>query len=168
MSKVLTAGNLCFDFTSFETAVKFDNETNSGLSAVDFVAETEDTLYFIEVKDYQHPKSNRRSEDLEMLREALQTKRHNFVLQMGAKIKDSLLRRYAEGYIFDKKIVYLLFINLDLFGKHERSSLKTKIEDYVPTGLNKERFSAFTEISFNVVNSERLKEHKIFVIETEV
>ena len=153
MSKVLTEGNLCFDFTSFKTAEKFDNETWRGLTAVDFIAETEDTLYFIEVKNYQHPNSNRINEDLAMLREATETKRHSFVLQMGAKIKDSLLRRYAEGYVFDKKIVYLLFINFDLLSELDRGALKAKIYEYVPTGLNHERFGAFAEISFNVVNS---------------
>ena len=120
MNKVLDEGNLKFDFSAFQSAAKFDEqELNAyGMKAVDFIAEDNDCLYFIEVKDFQHPNAtleNRKS-DYEMLIAAGTAKKSVFVMEMGMKIKDSLLRKYALGENFDKAIVYLLLINLDKLG----------------------------------------------------
>jgi hypothetical protein len=57
--------------------------------------------------------------------------------------------------------VYLLFINLDKLGEFERGLLKTKINGHVPLGLNNARFNAFTEISFDLVNSAQLMKYGI-------
>jgi hypothetical protein len=85
---------------------------------------------------------------------------------MGEKIKDSFLRRYAEGYTFDKNVVYLLFINLDLFGETERGLLKAKISGQIPTGLNHSRFSAFMRMKFRIVNTAQLeKDYSIICTE---
>jgi hypothetical protein len=102
MSDVLTEGNLCFDFSACGDAMRFDDDAIKmhGLKAVDFFIETEDMLYFIEVKDYQNPKSQRRNEDMAKLKEAMKAKNHGFFLEMGDKIKDSILRCYAESYTY--------------------------------------------------------------------
>ena len=165
MNNVLDEGNLRFDFNACGTAERFDIDgTNPhGMKAVDFVVETVDCLYFIEIKDYQHPNApqERRKIDLEILISAARDAKSIFVIEMGTKIKDSLLRKYAEGTSFTKKIIYLLVINLDKFGEHERGLLRAKISGHVPTGLNHNRFSAFTDIVFALVNVEQLNHYGI-------
>jgi hypothetical protein len=165
MNNVFNEGNLQFDFTGCDTAERFDtNEKNAyGMKSVDFIAESADCLYFIEVKDYQHPNApqSRLEADYRMLLEAVNGDESIFVLEMGTKIKDSLLRRYAEGSTFEKKVVYLLFLNLDRLGEFERGLLKTKISGHIPTGLNIERFKAFKEISLDLVNADQLTRYGI-------
>jgi hypothetical protein len=164
--------NLEFEFHNFLTAEKFDVKGSNprGLLPVDFLAETSENLYFIEVKNYQNPKATeqRKIADFHMLASALEEKnksepkmKSTFVVDMGQKIKDSLLRQYALKKTPDKPIIYLLFINLDKFGENELLKLKTKISGYIPTGLNAEKYNGFTKISFDVVNSKKLKEHGI-------
>ncbi len=133
------------------------------MKAVDFVVETSDCLYFIEVKDFQHPNAplEQRLNDYKMLIAATEEGKSVFNLEMGAKIKDSLLRRYAEGFEFTKKVVYLLLINLDNLGEYERGLLKLKISGHIPTGLKDPRFSAFKEISFDLLNAKNMKQYGI-------
>ena len=169
MTKHLDEGNLHFEFPSFLSAGRFDNKELNvfGMKNVDFVAEDADCLYFIEVKDYQHPKATdeRRKLDFETLVEAVENKKSIFTIEMGAKIKDSLLRKYSLGEQFNKKVVFLLFINLDKFGEIERGRLLSKVCGHVPMGLNEPRFPAFTSISFDLVNAEQLKNYGIICTE---
>ena len=165
MSKQLDEGNLQFQFPAFTSAERFDSkELNAfGMKCVDFVAEDEESLYFIEVKDYQHPNATpeRRKIDYETLIAAVENKESVFSLEIGGKIKDSLLRKFSTGEKFSKKVIYLLLINLDKFSEFERGLLMTKISGHVPTGLNESRFSAFTSIAFDLVNPEQLKKYGI-------
>ena len=165
MNNVFDEGNLTFDFNNCGAAERFDvsNTNPYGMKAVDFVVETADCLYFIEVKDYQNPNASqeRREKDYKMLISAANDKESMFVMEMGAKIKDSLLRKYAEGVSFIKKATYLLFINLDKLGEFELGLLKSKISGHVPTGLNNDRFNAFSKISFDLVNAERITRYGI-------
>ena len=164
MDKIFEEGNLIFDFASFLNVIKYDNEpVPYGMKAVDFLAETADYQYFIEVKDYQHPKAplERRLEDYAKLVKASAEKNSLYSLEIGETIKDSLLRRYAEGETFEKDVVFILFINLDKLGEYERGLLKTKISGHVPTGLNDKRFCAFSSIAFELVNAEQLTQHGI-------
>ena len=159
MSNVLDERNLQFDFAAYDTAERFDDVNTHGMKAVDFIAENQESVFFIEVKDFQHPSpkaKERRKMDFAMLTDE-ETKEHAvFILEMGEKIKDSLLRKYAEGYTFEKRVKYLLFINLDQLGENELGRLKEKINGHVPTGLNDKRFHAFKSISFDLVNAEQL------------
>ena len=165
MIRVLDEGNLQFDFSSFATAEKFDDDSLNayGLKAVDFVAEDKYSFYFLEIKDFQNPKAplEQRKTDYKMITSAAVAKKDIFNIEMGCKIKDSLLRKYSLGETIAKKVVYLLFINLDKLGERERGMLKEKINGHVPTGLNDERFSAFTNITFDLVNAEQLKNYGI-------
>ncbi len=156
-------GNLRFDFSACGKADRFDATNPHGMKAVDFIVDAPDCLYFIEVKDYQNPDApeDRRREDYNMLISADKEKNAAFCVKMGMKIKDSLLRHYASGETFAKKVVYLLLINLDNLGENERGRLKEKISGHVPSGLNHSRFGAFTEISFKLVNAEQLKTYGI-------
>jgi hypothetical protein len=162
---VFAEGNLQIDFTACGTAIQFDEINTYGMKAVDFIAETGDTLFFVEIKDFQNPNApeERRNEDYEMLVEAGTAKKSVFNLEMGEKIKDSLLRRYAEGGSFTKRVVYLLLINLDGLDEVARGRLKERISGHIPTGLNHERFGAFTHISFDLVNSQQLTQYGIVV-----
>jgi hypothetical protein len=165
MNKILDEGNLRFDFTAYDTAEQFDNGNKNpyGMKSVDFFAETADCLYFIEVKDFQNPNATeeRRAKDYKMLRAAGTEKQSVFNLEMGVKIKDSLLRRYAENKKFTKKVIYLLLINLDTLSEFERGLLKTKISGHIPTGLNDKKFNAFHGISFDLINTKQLSQYNI-------
>ena len=165
MSNVHIEGNLQFTFPNFVDVEKFDDKQRNayGMLSADFVAETTDKLYLLEVKDFQNPKAptERIAADLEMMQSACKKGESIFCLKMGQKVKDSLLRKYAQGDVFSKSVHYLLFVNFDLFGSDERTLLKTKISGFVPTGLNDNRFPAFTNISFDLVNVEQLKNYGI-------
>jgi hypothetical protein len=167
MNNVLTEGKLSFDFTHCGTPTRFDSIHDSGLNAVDFFVDTGRCMYFIEVKDYQNPDTplEKQREDYSMLLAAGTNDESVFAYKMGSKIKDSILRVYAEGGDFPKNIIYLLFINLDKLGAEERGKLKLKISGQIPTGLNNERFSEFKEISFKLVDAKRLKRFGIICTE---
>ena len=96
MSRLFDEGNLQFEFSARYVTERFDDARINayGLKAVDFVAEDADCLYFIEVKDFQHPQAtpDRRISDYKMLIAAGTDKKSVFNLEMGVKIKDSLLR----------------------------------------------------------------------------
>jgi hypothetical protein len=161
---IMDEGSLNFDFTNCGMPTKFDTQNNSGLHAVDFFIEREDYLLFIEVKDYQNPHTPREQQidDYDMLKKAGIAKKSVFALEMGGKIKDSLLNLYAKGESFTKNVVYLLFINCDALMAAERQRLFDKIRGHIPTGLNNnDRFTAFKEIKFKPVNVEKLKKYGI-------
>ena len=164
----LDEGNLILDFSgcrSIKSVARFDTESENanGLKAVDFEAETSDCLIFIEVKDFQHPSATleRRKADFQMLSDATKKEKNFFTIEMGQKIKDSLLRKYSLNKGITKDVVYLLFINADKFSAAERIRLKDKINGHIPTGLNDSRFSAFTNITFELVNAEQLRTYGI-------
>lgn len=165
MNRLLDEGNLKFDFPTCYTAERFDDEKINpyGMKAVDFIAEDADCLYFIEVKDFQNPKATkeRRKTDYEKLIAAGTEEKSIFNLEMGAKIKDSLLRKYSLGEKITKKVLYLLVVNLDKLGEFERGLLKAKISGHVPTGLNNNSFREFTNISFDLVDIKQLGRYGI-------
>ncbi|MFP3041831.1 hypothetical protein LQZ19_08415 [Treponema primitia] len=158
MNNVFDESGLRFDFSSCGVADRFDIETNHGMKAVDFIVEGDTYTYFIEVKNFQHPNAPQKSreDDYRMLVEAGTAKKAIFALEMGEKIKDSLLRQYALGGKFTKKVVYILFIHLDKLAPRERGRLMEKISGHVPMGLNKEQFGKFTELTFDLVDTGEL------------
>ena len=103
MSNIIDENNLSFDFTAcspIKPVERFDCKTDKpyGMSAVDFFVETADSLYFVEVKDYQHPNATpeRRKEDYKKLIAAIKAKDKSVLtMELGQKIKDSLLRKYS-------------------------------------------------------------------------
>ena len=165
MNKLLDEGNLQFDFSTCHIVERFDDRQVNpyGMKAVDFIAEDTEHLYFIEVKDFQNPKATeeRRKTDYEMLIAAGTEKKSIFSLEMGSKIKDSLLRKYSLGEEITKSVIYLLLVNLDKLGAFERGLLQVKISGHVPTGLNKDNFCKFTNISFDLVDLKQLEAYGI-------
>ena len=169
MSNVHIEGNLQFIFPRYDAVEKFDDKQKIpfGMKSVDFVAEDADRLCFLEIKYYQHPKATQKriDTDLEMLQNACKNGKSIFNLEIGQKIKDSLLRKYAQGEEFSKNVVFLLLIHFDVLGNAERALLKSRIDGFVPTGLNDSRFLAFTSISFDLVNAEKLGGYGIICTE---
>ena len=179
MTKILDEGNLRFDFSGchlVSDVIKFDTKNPNGTTGVDFIAETDDCFYFIEVKDFQDPHPHavaKRKAGFEMLVAAAKEKKELqddelssakgsiFNLKLGLKIKDSLLRKYAYGEAFSKEVKYIVFINLDKLDKVQRGRLKEKIFGHIPTGFNTDEFSAFRRISFDLVNAEQIKAYGI-------
>ena len=183
MNNLLHEKNLCFDFSKcslVNNPVKFDIKNPGGMTGVDFVAETDECIYFIEVKDFQNPRTSKEHQiaNYEMLVAISKSERprtssqaddklafekgRNFCLSIGMKIKDSLLRKYAMGEEITKDVVYLFVLNLDSLGKRERGILKERINNgYIPTGLNDNQFTKFKNIRFDLVNTEQLKIYNI-------
>ena len=145
-NSVVTESGLEFDFhLPFE---KGDAENCQGLKAVDFIVEDDDCLYFIEIKNYEQsnaPEENR-VRDYKMLTD----KDAAFPLEIGMKVKDSLLKRYTQAKSFSKKIVFLLVIKFSSFQSHERLKLYERVRGYIPTGLNDNKYKAFSNISFEM------------------
>jgi len=84
MNKTIDEGNLRFTFSKdYMSALRFDNLVIDGLKAIDFVAETTDLLYFIEIKDFQNPKATpeRRKSDADMLKAAITEKKPHLTLR---------------------------------------------------------------------------------------
>jgi len=133
-NSVATESGLKFDFHL--PVEKGDAENCQGLKAVDFIVEGDDCLYFIEVKNYEHPKApeENKERDYKMLTDEYAA----FPLEIGMKVKDSLLRRYAQAKPFSKKIVFLLVIKISSakFKFNERRNLHERVSGYIPTGLN--------------------------------
>jgi hypothetical protein len=165
MNNILKESGILFDFSACGTVERFDlKRTNPyGLKSVDFVAESDECLYFVEIKNFQHPQAPKenRKRDYKMLVEAVAAKKSVFTLEMGEKIKDSLLRKYALGNKFTKKVVYLLFIHMDKLAPRERGHLAEKISGHIPRGLNSSKFPMFTELEFDLVDSAGLKQYGI-------
>jgi len=154
-NSVATESGLKFDFhLPYEKA---DAEKCLGLKAVDFIVEGADRLYFIEVKNYDHPNApeKNRERDYKMLTDEYAA----FPLEIGMKVKDSLLRRYAQAKSFSKEIVFLLVIKLSSskFKPNERRNLYDRVSGYIPTGLNDSKYMAFKSIFFDIVLVDELQ-----------
>jgi hypothetical protein len=133
VENIIEEGNLIFHFPS--KAEKLDKTVPAGLMSVDFAVYGEDCLYLIEVKDYEHPKATteNKNKDYKMLTDPEAA----FPLEIGMKVKDTLLRKFSEGMNFDKKVIFLLVIKSEKLQPGERNTLYESIKtSYIPTGIN--------------------------------
>ena len=186
MSSSLVEGNLRFEFsTDFEKFERFDCGGLNGLLSVDFVAETPIFMYFIEVKDYQDPSApkEQRDDDFEMLVsiskgsklsscqickkcDKCRRREKKFMstlpAEIGQKLKDSLLRKYARGEPICKNVVYLLLINLSGLDAHTRGRMSENIHNgHIPVPLSRSEYSAFSKIDFKIVDADQIKTYGI-------
>jgi hypothetical protein len=147
MSKIFVESELIFDFTDCLSAEKYDETVPVGLSSVDFVVETSDYLYLVEVKNFEQSRApeDRHRADYENLTDP----KTDFPRVIGTKIKDSLLRKYAEGHCFTKPVIALLIMKQSELLAAQRLYLYDRILGRVPTGLNK-NFSHFSSIKFDM------------------
>ena len=157
-------GNIMFVFHA--PWEKFDEKSYNGLKLVDFLVQNEDCLYFIEVKDYEHPKTpaEQRTTNYKMLDDPAAA----FPLEIGMKLKDSLLRYYALSREFTTEVKFLLIINSDELKSRERIKLAERVAGYVPNGLNSDNHPNFSKISFDMPLVDSVEEKygfKCFVCE---
>ena len=173
MVRIFDEDNLRFDFTNCPIVAE-PVQFGDSFPGVDFIAETEDLQYYIEVKDFQNPKAPEEThkENHKMLIAATKSKKEktkdknyddisfekgaNFCLKIGQKIRDSIIYKYGRGEKFAKRVVFIVVINLESLGQSELGNLKNKINGYIPTWLNSEEFVDFKSISFDLVNAEQL------------
>jgi len=155
MNKIYEESNYYFDFTNSLSGECLDKPNVQGLSAVDFMVETDMYLLFIEIKNPDNPRATEASrknffKDLQG---------DVFPLAMGMKFKDSVLKKYALAYKFEKPIKYIIVLQFDIFAEKERGILREKILNHIPTGLRDEIFSKFTKIdSFEIMNINEFSE----------
>ena len=105
----LTEGNLEITFPHNTRVRKFDDSELHGLShcmkAVDFIVEEDDRVFFIELKDPEHPRARER--DKARFIESLQSGHLDENLKY--KYRDTLLYEWASGNI-EKPIYYWIII----------------------------------------------------------
>jgi hypothetical protein len=134
VTEIFEESGMTFDFSGCRYAEKYDISVPYGLSSVDFFAETDDCFLLIEVKNFEnsHAPMIRREADYKMLISSDAV----FPLQIGSNIKDSLLRKYAEGHNFNKPIIAILILKQSQLMAAQRQKLYERIRGHVPTGLN--------------------------------
>lgn len=115
MGKVLSEGDLVFDFSAAMMSNQFDNEATHKLShcmkAVDFIVEWEHEFWFVEVKDPSNseiPSGIRRDKLKEFI--AKIDNETLFSNELGPKIKDSFLYLHLGGRLPPKPIKYLVLL----------------------------------------------------------
>lgn len=141
---ILKEGALTLDFTGFQWAEDFDTEENQccGLKLVDFVAQSNDHILFVEVKNYDNvseiPRKQAGMNKRKAIDYAMLTDPHAaFPLETGMVFKDSLLRWLATGKAFTKPIKLLFLINeMPEFEPQDRLKLIERVEGYIPTGMH--------------------------------
>jgi hypothetical protein len=164
MRKVFTESGLTLNFTDCLCVKKCDEQSCHGLKSVDFMVDTAKCVYFIEVKNFEQttaPPENRKR-DYKMLTDPDAA----FPLEIGMKFKDSLLKKYAEGYVFSKPIIALLIVKLDRLNAKQRQRLFNKTAGYVPTGLNKGH-GQFSRIEFKISQISDTEQYGFTVTQAE-
>ena len=153
-----------FDFSGVKLDYYDDPENRvQGLHSVDFIIENETHILFIEVKNPDCPESTeeRKKEFFESIRN------HGLIAEIGRKFKDSLLRKYAEGYIFEKPVKYIFILQFDRYYAKQRNNFrKSLINDHIPAKkLNSEEFKAFCKFeSFEMPNIKQFCEKYKFPV----
>jgi hypothetical protein len=165
MNNPYTESELTFHFTRCSAVEKCDEKSCHGLKSVDFMADTEECVCFIEVKNFEQtgaPLENRKR-DYKMLTDPDAA----FPLEIAMKFKDSLLKKYAEGYVFSKPVVALLIMKLDKINAKQRQRLFDKIAGYVPTGLNNKGYERFSRIKFEIPKMSDTEQYGFTVTQAE-
>jgi hypothetical protein len=146
---IFNESGFVFDFTQCVCVEKADAQNVAGTKSVDFIAETEKCSLYIEVKNPDNPRAIGHPER-EKFYQDIQSNQTKFPLEIGMKVKDSLLQQYALGKIFTKPIHFILILQASNLAAKERIRLFEKIRGYVPTGLNCNDFQNFTSIIFHL------------------
>jgi hypothetical protein len=121
MGKVLSEGELVFDFSAAINSDQFDDKDTHKLShcmkAVDFIVEWDNEFWFVEVKDPSNskiPSEIRRNELKKFI--AKINNETLFSNELGPKIKDSFLYLHLSKKLPSKPMKYLVLLaigNLD-------------------------------------------------------
>jgi hypothetical protein len=167
-------GNYEFDFGQYECE-RPDKEHINGLLEVDFVVETSTHLLFIEIKDFDALKSKntpaaqkhlkvQQESDLNKLKVKKDGSNKDIVklfrTEIGEKFKYSTLRKYVEGYKFEKPVKYIFILEFSLYGEQELMNLRGDIfNGYIPTfkEIKKEQRTLKIE-NFEIMNIKKFSE----------
>ncbi|UZQ50281.1 hypothetical protein [Clostridium kluyveri] len=143
-SSYMKEGRFRFDFSSAISKYKPDDCTLNGLGGVDFVVELEDKFLFIELKDIENNKVPR--EQKKEWIERLKVRKENlFLMDLGVKFKDTLIRRWAKEENFDKPIWYLIIIEFKEMNAAQKIKLSEELSGKLPTCI-KAKFGFKKEI----------------------
>lgn len=129
---ILTERDLQFDFTQALQSRKFDDEEKHGLShcmkAVDFIVELNDRLFFVEVKDPEHPSAPReeRVKFIESFKSDELIKKH-----LVPKYRDSFIYEYSADRIH-KPITYIVLIAIDSLDDAQLVPFTDELKKHLP------------------------------------
>ncbi|MTK11717.1 MAG: hypothetical protein F8N39_06380 [Clostridiaceae bacterium] len=158
-SPYLEEGRFRFDFSNALSKYKADDPTLNGLGGVDFVVELNDKFLFIELKDIENSKvpAEKKKEWIEKLKV---NKENLFLIDLGVKFKDTLIRGWAREENFDKPIWYLIIIQLKELDAVQKIKLTEDLTGKLPTTL-KAKFGFKKEIKIKqrmILSIEEWKE----------
>jgi hypothetical protein len=124
--KILKEGRFEFDFSNSLDAFVADKPQYHGLSAVDFIVETNDKFLFIEVKDPDHPHALKFGNPDEFIEELKKP------AKLTEKFKDSLLKELAKGRAFQKPVVYVIVLERGKLDAAQRRKTFENIQSTLP------------------------------------
>lgn len=133
--KELIENDLCFSFPDALEVKKFDGQQHGlghAMKAVDFILEDSEMLYFLEVKDPEHPKSpkSNRNEFLEKMTSSALDE------ELKLKVRDSLVYEWASKNISpDKKRVFLVLIAIESLDTASLLQRVDSLKRIIPCGL---------------------------------
>lgn len=131
----VTEGRLIFTFPCL-TFEKADEPQTNGLGGVDFVVELEDMFLFIEVKDIQNPKTPQ--SEIDRWKTKLNHSKDNpFLIEVGGKFKDTIIRRWGREMTFDKPIYYIVLLEFDELDSRLKTKLTSDLAGQLPTSVNR-------------------------------
>ena len=139
--KVLKEGRFLFDFSNSLCAYVADKPQYHGLSAVDFIVETDTNFLFIEVKDPDHPYALKLGNPTEFIEELKNPKK------LTGKFKDSLLKELAKGRTFQKPVVYVLILEWSKLDAAQRRKTFENIQSTIPR-FKEDYFSTVKKANF--------------------
>jgi hypothetical protein len=140
-NKILKEGRFEFDFSESLDAFVADKPQYNGLSAVDFIVETDDRFLFIEVKDPDHPNALKFGNVKNFLEELKNP------AKIAMKFKDSMLKELAKGRTFQKPVTYILILECSEFYSAQRRKTFAEINSAIPS-FKEDYFPAIKNASF--------------------
>ena len=152
-----------FDFSGSINAYKADIPAYDGLSAVDFVVETEDEYLFIEVKNPDNiksrPESQKQLEDLDEMKQ--------YCSKIAGKFKDSLLKELAMGVEFSKPITCIFILQYGKIDARQKSRIYESINGRIPA-FKEDIYKSVKCVKFaKLYNKEEFFENHAFnIVET--
>ena len=114
------------------SAKKGDEPQLNGLGGVNFIVETEDKYLFIEIKDLENP-SVPNNERIEWRERLIINKNNPFLMELGLKFKDSVLRCWGMGMDFDKPIIYIVLLEFNALDDKIKAKLTDDLTGHLPT-----------------------------------
>ena len=125
-----------FDFSKCVSAYRADLMKYHDLPALDFVAEIEDCILFIEIKNPDHNDATEQSR-FEFLKDLCS---NVYPYMISDKYKNELLRVWSRGGEFIKPILCVFVLEFSILSKTDKARLQEKIFNRLPLSLNKAEF----------------------------